>query len=104
MSKRLAMLEKMVASGTKDPFAWYGLAMEYRSLGRLEDALSTFTKLRDMDGGYVPMYLMCGQMMAEAGRTPEAREWLEEGILRARAKGDSHALSELQSALEGLGS
>ena len=29
MSKRLAFLEKMIQDGSKDPLAWYGLALEY---------------------------------------------------------------------------
>ncbi len=102
-SKRLAVLEKMTAAGTKDPFAWYGLAMEYSSLGRVDDAVATFEKLRALDATYVAMYLMCGTMLAKAGRAEDGRAWLEEGITAARAKGDNHALSELQDALAGLG-
>ena len=45
------------------------------------------------------MYLMCGQMLDEAGRKDEAREWLESGLAAAKAKGDSHAASEIESAL-----
>ena len=61
-----------------------------------------FTSLRDMDPGYVPQYLMCGQMLVKAGRVDAGREWLEEGVTQARGKGDSHALSEIQSALSAL--
>lgn len=99
MSKRLIMLEGMVAKGTTDPFAWYALAMEYSNAGRMDDAVSTYTKLRASSPTYVPMYLMCGQMLAKAGRKAEGREWLEAGIAAAKAAGNSHALSELQSAL-----
>jgi tetratricopeptide (TPR) repeat protein len=102
-SKRLAVLEKMTAAGSKDPFAWYGLAMEYSNLGRLEDSLKTFTHLRDLDASYVPMYLMCGSILAKAGRADDARRWFNEGIDAARDKGDNHALSELQTALADLG-
>jgi len=101
-SKRLAVLEKMTGSGTKDPFAWYGLALEYKSLGRPDDAVATFTKLRAIDPEYVPQYLMCGSMLLELGRPSDAREWLTEGESRARAKGDGHALSEIQDALARL--
>ena len=101
MSKRLAYLEKVTSEGSKDSFAWYGLALEYKSLGRTDDALRTFETLRKNDPAYVAMYLMCGQMLADAGRA-DAREWLEAGIAAARAKGDTHALGELQSALDAL--
>jgi len=101
-SKRLEMLEKMTASGQADSFAWYALALEYKGMGRIEDAHATFTKLREKDASYVPMYLMCGTMLIDAERRDEAREWLETGIEKAKAKGDMHALSELEGALRQL--
>lgn len=99
MSKRLLMLEGMVAKGSTDPFAWYALALEYSNAGRTDDAVNTFTKLREQSPTYVPMYLMCGQLLVKAGRKADGREWLEAGITAARAAGNGHALSELQSAL-----
>jgi tetratricopeptide (TPR) repeat protein len=103
-SKRLEFLQKMTASapGRDDPFAWYGLAMEYRSLERHEEALATFVALRARAPDYVPMYLMCGQMLEKIGRIGEARAWLSAGIEVARSKGDAHALSELEGALGAL--
>lgn len=98
-NKRLAFLEKVTAEGSEDPMAWYGLAMEYRKLQRWDESLQTFTTLRTRKPDYIAMYLMCGQMLDEAGRKGEAREWLESGLAVAKAKGDSHAASEIQSAL-----
>ena len=103
MSKRLAFLEKTTASGSTDPMAWYGLAMEYRTLGRHDEALQTFTTLRTQTPDYVAMYLMCGTMLEGLGRQDDARAWLEAGVLAAKKKGDSHALGELESALAALG-
>jgi tetratricopeptide (TPR) repeat protein len=98
-SKRLMVLEKMTSAGSKDPFAWYGLALEYKSLGRADEAVATFEKLRTLDASYVPQYLMCGSMLLDLGRVDEARAWLDAGVSTARAKGDGHALSELEDAL-----
>lgn len=102
MSKRLAFLEKSVADGSKDPFVWYALAMEYRTLDRPDDAAATFTKLRAASPDYVPAYLMCGQVLIAQGKKDEAREWLEAGITAAKKKGDGHAASELADALSTL--
>lgn len=102
MSKRLLMLEKMTSEGSKDPFHWYALGMEYAGLGRVDDALTTFNALRAIDASYVPMYLMCGTMLIKAGRIDDGRVWLTEGVTAARAKNDSHALSELEDALAGV--
>ena len=105
-SKRLAALEKMTTGegGAKkgDALTWYGLAMEYKSLGRPADAIAAFETLRERDPAYVPTYYQAGATLREAGRIDEARAWLTEGIARARAKGDTHALSELEQSLAAL--
>lgn len=107
-SKRLQYLLKLTASqqgqgaGSVDPFAWYGLAMEYRGLERYDDALATFEALRERAPQYVPMYLMCGQMLETMGRLSDARAWLAAGVDAARKQGDAHALGELEGALEAL--
>jgi tetratricopeptide (TPR) repeat protein len=102
-AKRLAYLEKITREGSTDPFHWYALAQEYRSLSRWDEAMQTFTTLRTQKPDYVPAYLMCGQMLEKVGRKDEARDWLEAGIEVATRVKDSHALSELQSALGTLG-
>jgi len=102
-SKRLDFLVKLTSTGNEDPFVWYGLAMEYRSLSRFDEALATFEALRTRTPDYVPMYLMCGQMLEQMGRAADARAWLTSGIVAARAKGDAHAASELEGALGALG-
>jgi tetratricopeptide (TPR) repeat protein len=73
--------------------------MEYRKEKRPDDALAAFTSLREKDPDYLAMYLMAGQLLIESGRNPEAKPWLEAGIDLARRKGDSKALSELETAL-----
>ncbi len=102
MSKRLEMLQKLVASGSTDPFARYGLAMEQRSLGDRDAARATFRELRAMSPDYVPQYLMAAQVAVEAGDHADAREVGEAGLVAARAKGDSKALHELEALLAGL--
>src|SRR5688572_29192714 len=101
-SKRLAFLQKVTAEGTDDPLAWYGLAMELRKLERWDEALQAFSTLRARKPDYVPVYLMCGQMLEQLGRVDDAREWMERGVVQANAKGDAHAKSELESALAAL--
>jgi predicted Zn-dependent protease len=102
-NKRLAFLEKAVVDKSGDPFAWYGLAVEYGNVGRHDDSLRTFTTLRGSHPDYVPMYLACGQMLQTAGRTAEAREWFEAGMAATTKAGNSHARATLESALASLG-
>ncbi|HTQ07229.1 MAG TPA: tetratricopeptide repeat protein [Polyangiaceae bacterium] len=102
MNKRLAFLEATTQAGTADSFAWYALALEYRKEQRLDDAARAFVSLRAKDPGYLPLYLMAGQTLVEAGKPGEAAEWLEAGIVLARERGDSKTLGELESALADL--
>ena len=102
MNKRLAFLEQHCASAAADSFAFYGLGMEYRKEGRIDDAIATFSKLKDKDPDYVPLYLMAGQTLIDASRGDEAKSWLEAGIVVAQKKQDSHALGELESALASI--
>jgi hypothetical protein len=99
MNKRLAMLEKIFASGQADSFAHYALALEYRKENRAEDALRTFQVLRAKDASYLPMYLMAGQLLRALERGADAREWLTSGITLATSKGDMKARGELESEL-----
>jgi tetratricopeptide (TPR) repeat protein len=102
MSKRLEVLQKMIASGSTDPFARYALAIELKQLGRLEESMKAFADLRTFDPAYVAQYLLGGGVAEMLGRKDEAREWYREGIIRARAKGEDHAVSEIQQALAAL--
>jgi predicted Zn-dependent protease len=101
-SKRLQMLEKMIAAGTKDPFVRYARALELRGQGDPEAALSALSEVRSLHPEYEPTFLMAGQLAVELDRADEAREWLTAGLKAAVAAGDEHARSELQSALDGL--
>jgi hypothetical protein len=92
----------MVAKGVGDPFPVYGLALEYRSAGRDDDALRTFESLRERFPAYVPQYLMAGQLCEKMGRRDDARTWFERGIAAARAARDMHAVGELEGALAGV--
>jgi tetratricopeptide (TPR) repeat protein len=99
MNKRLEMLEKLTSSGPADAFAYYALALEYRKEGRIDDALTAFSTLKGRDAGYLPMYLMAGQMLVEAERSAEARTWLEAGLELARSRGDGKTAGELEAEL-----
>ena len=103
MSKRLAYLEKVTREGSTEPMAGYGLALEYRTLERWDEALQTFTTLRTNHPDYVAAYLMCGQMLEQMGRVEDAKAWLTSGMEAAKQKGDTHALGELEGALGALG-
>ena len=66
------------------------------------DGVAFLEKLREIQPDYVAMYLMCGQMLEGRARKAEARAWYVDGVNRAKQKGDAHALSELEGALNTL--
>jgi Tfp pilus assembly protein PilF len=102
-STRLEILKSMVAQNPKDSFSRYGLAMEYRNSGDLETAVAEFRALIAADPNYAYAYFHGGQTLERLGRTDEARAMYREGLEAASRKGDQHAGSELQGALDLLG-
>jgi len=102
MSKRLEMLEQVIQAGSTDPFHHYARALELRSLGRLEDALTALEEVGMRFAAYVPTYLMAAQLAVELDRPDQARDWLSRGVDRAKDAADEHALSEITAMLEGL--
>jgi tetratricopeptide (TPR) repeat protein len=99
---RLALLQQLVQRNPSDPFPRYGLAMELKRLGRLEEACAAFEQLVEGRPDYVPTYLMFGGLLRDLGRRDEAALLLDRGVDAARAAGDDHAASELRAALAEL--
>jgi tetratricopeptide (TPR) repeat protein len=101
VTSRIEDLER-IAAKSKKPLPWYGLAMEYRSAGRVDDALATFAKVHALAPDYVPAYFMRAQVHEEQGDLDGARAALRAGIEAARRVGDGHALSEMTTMLDSL--
>jgi tetratricopeptide (TPR) repeat protein len=102
MSRRLALLEALVEAGQADSFGHYALAMEYRKLGRVQEALDAFADLRKKHPDYLPTYQMAAQLLIELERLDEARPWLQAGIELAKRLGNHQACVELEQALDEL--
>lgn len=103
MPTRAEMLQQFLAENPKDPFARYGLAMEYAGSGETEAALREFAVLLDEHPDYTAGYFMAAQTLARAGRNDEAKGRLREGIASAARTGNEHAKAEMTAMLEELG-
>ena len=101
---RIAALTEILTSNPEDPFARYGLAMEYSKAGDVDRALTEFKTLLEKNPDYTPGYFMAAQTLERTGRTAEAKKMLENGIAAARRTGNKHALSEMSGMLEELSS
>lgn len=101
MSRREKLLE-MLKSNPEDPFLHYGLAMEHRTAGQLDEALACLEKAIECDAEYVAAYFHQGQIRAEQGNSDAARQILRDGIDVARRVGDGHAVEEMSELLASL--
>jgi cytochrome c-type biogenesis protein CcmH/NrfG len=100
---RIAALNEILAQNPKDAFARYGLAMEYSNQGDVERALAEFATLLKTNPDYTAGYFMAAQTLARAGRAPDAKAMLTDGIASARRTGNLHAQSEMEAMLSELG-
>ena len=97
---RREVLEDFVAANPNDAFARYGLAIECASTGDTAAAVEHFAKLLAAHPEYVPGYYHYGTLLARLGRKDEARKILTDGVAAARKAGNSHAQSEMETALQ----
>lgn len=100
---RMQMLQEMLAKEPRDSFLNYGLALEYVSAGRLEDAAAQFEKLvKEVDPEYSAGWFQYGRTLEKLNRTDRAREVLTRGIAVAEKQGDWHTAGEMREALAEL--
>jgi tetratricopeptide (TPR) repeat protein len=99
---RIAAFKTFIDKAPADPFPRYGLAMEYRGQGRLDEAAAVFRELLESFPDYQASYLMAGETFAELGEHEAARRAFAAGVEVAGRKGDLHTRSELEAALARL--
>lgn len=99
---RRHVLEEIVSKQPNDAFSRYGLALECMNNGDMAAADAQFRELLQRNSGYVPAYLMYGQLLARESRNEEAKAILTQGIIAATQAGNSHARSEMESLLSDL--
>jgi predicted Zn-dependent protease len=99
---RMAMLQEILTQNPNDPFARYGLALEYVNKGEIETGLSEFSRLVAANPDYTPAYQMWAQTLMKAGRSDDARKVLDDGIACAIRARNQHARSEMEAMLDEL--
>lgn len=100
---RVAALNEILSQSPNDPFARYGLAMEYSKAGEVEKAMEQFGQLLATHPDYTAGYFMAAQTLAAATRTLDAKKMLTDGIASAKRTGNTHAQSEMEAMLAELG-
>lgn len=99
---RIATFKSFISRSPADPFPRYGLAMEHKGQGQLDEAWTVFSELLAQFPDYVPTYLMAGGTLVALGRRDEAADIYRRGIEVSGRRGDAHAKGELASALAEL--
>jgi tetratricopeptide (TPR) repeat protein len=100
---RIDQLQEFIKSSPNDPFPRYGLALEYKNAGRLEEASQAFETLLNTFPDYTAGYLHAGNTLVARGLRAEARAVFERGIEACVRKRDGHARGEIEAALAELG-
>jgi predicted Zn-dependent protease len=103
MPSRLETLRSLVAQGTADTFAHYGLAMELRTGGQLQEAWEIFQELLKTHPDYLPAYAPAADTLVGLGRSEDARNLCRQGMEQCERKGQLHARDQLQTTLSTLG-
>jgi tetratricopeptide (TPR) repeat protein len=102
-SERLEKLQQLLERDPNDPFLLYGIGLEHKKLGDADKAMEYLRRVIEVDPGYCYAYFQIGQVCESSGQIDTARATYQQGIEAARKKGDAHAESEIQGALEMLG-
>jgi tetratricopeptide (TPR) repeat protein len=96
---RIATFRSFIAKSPTDPFPRYGLAMELKGQGKLDEAWAAFEELLTQFPDYLATYLMAGGTLVALARKDEAADIYRKGIEVATRRGDQHARRELEGAL-----
>ncbi len=99
---RIEQLQQFIEANPKDPFPRYGLALELKNAGRLEDSERAFSELMNRFPDYTPAYLHAGNVLKELGRREESAKVYRAGVEACVRKRDGHAQGELEAALAAL--
>ena len=97
MNDRLAQIRALLAASPGDAFLAYALATELVQSGDLVAGVAAYEDLRRRHPDYVALYYHYGAALLALERPDEADAVFADGITRARAAGDQHAVSELQN-------
>ena len=94
---RIDQLKSMLKADPEDSFVQFAVAMEYKKMGDLDQAIDTFDALKSRDPDYVGLYFHLGKCHEECESFEKALEVYQEGINIANKLNDLHARSELMN-------
>jgi Tfp pilus assembly protein PilF len=99
MINRVEQIIEFLKTKPDDALLTHALALEYIKVGEQQKARGIFEALLQRQPDYVGSYYHLAGLIAASGETTTAINWYEKGIEAAKKAGDTHALRELQNAL-----
>ncbi|HLX12172.1 MAG TPA: tetratricopeptide repeat protein [Bacteroidota bacterium] len=102
MSSRLESLLEFLKHEPNDPFTHYAIALEYASAKDYKTAAAKLEELLVLDPDYVAAYQQLGSVYVQLDRDSDAVRILEQGMEAAQRAGDTHAVREMQDAIDDL--
>lgn len=99
MSSNIATLAKRLKEHPDDSFTKFALALELIKVGKLNQAVILFESIVKDDPDYIGVYYHLGEQYALRSENKKALETYKAGIEVARKLNDTHAESELSTAL-----
>ena len=94
---RIDQLLEFLQEDPDDHFSLYALALEYKSGGRVEEAVAALEQLRGRAPTYVPTYYQLAMCLMDLGRERDALDAAVAGIPLARAAGNLKTVTELEA-------
>ena len=101
--QRIDALKAMLKDNPNDPFALYGLALEYKATGAIDDAIELLKRAVDRDQPEPYAFYQLGELSHAAGKSEAARTALERGLEVAEERGEMKAYNELKELLSLVG-
>ena len=99
---RIEQLRQFIDQNPKDPFPRYGLALELKNSGRLDEAEGAFAELVERFPDYTAAYLHAGNVLRDLGKKDQAIAVYRDGLEACARKRDAHAHGEIEAALAAL--
>jgi Tfp pilus assembly protein PilF len=101
-SDRMRQLQAMLQKEPNDTFLLYGLALEYKKANDAPHAIEYLDRVLTLDAGYCYAYHQKGLVYESLDDVEAAKRTYREGMEAAKKKGDEHARSEIEAALEAV--
>jgi tetratricopeptide (TPR) repeat protein len=102
MSDRLQQLQKLYETDPSDPFVSYGIALELGKASDYDQAVAWLDTAIQTDPHYHYAYFQKAKMLSAAGRVDEAKQVIDQGMIKAAEAGNDKARGELEELLASL--